>query len=149
MMPYFRSLPPRIKNGKQRLAIDFNLIPDSGKPTAEEAPYIIKSQAKAGTCSFYAYATIYVKRDGKRVTIAITSVRQYDTEVAVITRLLDKISQLNLKIKRLYLDRGFFNVPVIRWLKALDIPFEILKSFVVKKLVLDNYSNSVRVTKRL
>ena len=124
-MPYFRSLPPRIKDGKQRLAIDFNLISYYGKPTDEEAPYIIRSQAKAGTCSFYAYATVYVIRKGKRVTVAITSVRQYDTEVAVITRLLDKISQLNLKIKRLYLDRGFFNGTKIRWLKALDIPFEM------------------------
>jgi putative transposase len=67
----------------------------------------------------------YVIRKGKRVTVAMTSVRQCDTEVAVITRLLHKISQLNLKIKRLYLERGFFNLPVIRWLKALNIPFEM------------------------
>jgi len=35
------------------------------------------------------------------------------------------MSQISLKVKCLYLDRGFFNVPVIRWLKALDIPFEM------------------------
>ena len=28
-----------------------------------------------------------------------------------------------LPIKRLYLDRGFFSIAVIRWLKALDISF--------------------------
>lgn len=32
---------------------------------------------------------------------------------------------MNLKIERLYLDRKFFYVPVIRWLQALDIPFEM------------------------
>ncbi len=32
---------------------------------------------------------------------------------------------MKLRVERLYLDRGFFCVPVIRWLKALDIPFEM------------------------
>ncbi|MGC8713593.1 MAG: transposase, partial [Leptodesmis sp.] len=30
---------------------------------------------------------------------------------------------LKIRVKRLYLDRGFYSVPVIRWLKALNIPF--------------------------
>ncbi|MEH2093111.1 MAG: hypothetical protein V7K96_06870, partial [Nostoc sp.] len=29
-----------------------------GKPTSEELPYIYRSQAKSGTHSFYAYATL-------------------------------------------------------------------------------------------
>ncbi len=32
---------------------------------------------------------------------------------------------MNLRIERLYLDREFFCVPVIRWLQCLDIPFEM------------------------
>lgn len=116
-------LPPRIVKGKQSIAIDFNLIPYYGKPAPGEEPYIVRSQAKAGTCSFYAYATVYVIRKNKRVTIAIISVRHDETNVSVITRLLDKISGLNLRIKSLYIDRGFFSVPIIRWLKALGISF--------------------------
>ncbi len=119
------SLPPRICESTQCIATDLNLIPYYGKPTPEEEPYIYRSKAKDGTCSFYAYATFYVIRKNKRVTIAITSVRSDDTTIAVITRLFDKIDTLNLKIKRLYLDRGYFCVPVIRWLQALDIPFEM------------------------
>lgn len=45
--------------------------------------------------------------------------------VCVITRLLDQIAQLHISIKRLYLDRGFYCVPVIRWLQACDIPLEM------------------------
>ena len=30
-----------------------------GQPTPEEEPYIYRSQAKDGTCAFYAYATLY------------------------------------------------------------------------------------------
>lgn len=118
-------LPPRIYNSMQCVATDLNLIPYYGNPTPEEEPYIYRSKAKDGTCSFYAYATLYVIRKDKRVTIAITSVRSDDTTIAVITRLLDKIETLKVNIKRLYLDRGYFCVPVIRWLQALDIPFEM------------------------
>jgi putative transposase len=118
-------LPPRIYKGKQAVAVDINLIPYYGTPTPAEEPYICRSKAKAGTCSFYAYATLYVIRKGKRITAAIISVRRDDTDVAVITRLLGRISPLKLRIKRMLIDRGFFSVPVIRWLKALDIPFEM------------------------
>ena len=43
--------------------------------------------------------------------------------MAIITYLLNKAQSLNLKFKRLYLDRGFYSSSVIRWLMALDIPF--------------------------
>ena len=39
--------------------------------------------------------------------------------------MLALIDPLRLRIERLYLDREFFCVPVIRWLQALDIPFEM------------------------
>ena len=89
----------------------------------QELPYIYRSEAKAGTCSFYAYATLYVLTKGKRVTLAIRGVRWLDTSVAIITYLLAELEVLTLQVKKLYLDRGFFNVSVIRWLIALDIPF--------------------------
>ena len=116
-------LPRRIKKGKHKLAIDLNLIPYYGKPNNEEKDYIYRGQAKNGTCSFYAYATVYIIAKNKRLTIAILGIKQSYTNVAIITYLLDKIQSLNLKIKRLYLDRGFYSASVIRWLIALDIPF--------------------------
>ncbi len=118
-------LPDGIRQAKQKVAIDLKLIPYYGEPTLEEAPFIYRSKAKNGTCSFYAYATLYVIKKDKRVTLAIKAVRQQDTLVAIITYLLAVIDPLKLKIERLYLDREFFCVPVIRWLKALDIPFEM------------------------
>ena len=72
-------LPKGLKKKRQALAIDINLIPYYGKPSSEEAPYIYRSKAKNGTCSFYAYATIYVIKKGKRVTLAIRGVRWADT----------------------------------------------------------------------
>lgn len=114
---------PQIKKGKLKLAIDLNLIPYYGEPSAEEKPYIYRSQAKLGTCSFYAYATLYVIKKNKRFTLAIRAVRQIDTMVSVISYLLGYISSLRLDFKTLYLDRGFFSISVIRWLQMLNIPF--------------------------
>lgn len=118
-------VPGRLQHSRQKLAIDLNLIPYYGIPSEQEEPYIIRSQAKAGTCSFYAYATVYVISRGKRVTLALHAVRREETLVCVITRLLDQMAPLHISIKRLYLDRGFYCVPVIRWLQACDIPFEM------------------------
>ncbi len=48
-------MPTVIRQGQQKIDIDFNLIPYYGEPSPLEAPYIYRSQAKNGTCSFYAY----------------------------------------------------------------------------------------------
>ena len=118
-------VPGRLGNSRQKFALDLNLIPYYGTPSEQERPYIIRSQAKTGTCSFYAYATLYVISRGKRITLALHAVRRDETMVCVITRLLHRIALLDIHIKRLYLDRGFYSVAVIRWLQACDIPFEM------------------------
>ena len=116
-------LPGRMAGTAQRIAIDLNLIPYYGTPSEIETPYIIRSQAKAGTCSFYAYATAYVISRGKRISLALHALRRDETIVAVLTQLFDRLTALDVGIKRLYLDRGFYSVPVIRWLQTCDIPF--------------------------
>jgi len=116
-------IPLGLKRGCLKIAIDLNLICYYGKPTLQELPYIYRSQAKSGTHSFYAYATLYVINKNKRVTLAVRGVRRLDTSVAIITYLLAELESLKINVKKLYLDRGFFNTPVIRWLQALDIPF--------------------------
>ena len=115
-------IPKGLKKKSLVFAIDLNLIPYYGKPNNLEKPYIYRSQAKDGTCSFYAYATLYTIKKGKRVTLAIRGVRWQDTKVAILTYLLAELSSLKINLKRLYLDREFFSIAVIRWLQALDIP---------------------------
>ena len=116
-------LPSQIVNRRQRLAIDLHLIPYYGKATAVEGRYLYRSCAKAGTTRFFADATVYVIRAQQRVTLAVHAVPQGETLVATLTYLLSAIAPLRVKVKRLYLDRGFFSVPVIRWLQALNLPF--------------------------
>jgi len=40
-------VPNGIQKGKNKIAIDFNLIPYYGKPSPLEEPYIYRSQAKS------------------------------------------------------------------------------------------------------
>ena len=103
------------KKGCLKIAIDLNLICYYGKPTLLESAYIYRSQAKAGTHSFYAksatgsipggelraYATLYVITKNKRVTLAIRGVRQLDTSVALITYLLAELDALKINVKKL------------------------------------------------
>lgn len=116
-------LPDGIYNHRHRLAIDLHLIPYYGVPGQQETPYIYRSQAKAGTTTFFAYATVYVIRRHQRVTLALHAIPRGETLVATVTILLARLTALRVKIKRLYLDRGFYSIPVIRWLQALRIPF--------------------------
>ena len=53
--------------------------------------------------------------------MAIKGVKFQDTKVCILTCLLAELSSLKIKVKKLYLDREFFSISVIRWLKALDI----------------------------
>jgi hypothetical protein len=116
-------IPPKLRNRSHRLAIDLHLIPYYGKPTDIEANYVYRSIARAGTTRFFAYATVYAICRNKRVTLAIHAVPCTETLVATLTYLLAIIHPLRMSIKLLCLDRGFYSVPIIRWLKALNFPF--------------------------
>jgi hypothetical protein len=107
-------LMPSINKTQLSVAIDLNLIPYYGKPSSEELPYIDRSEAKLGTYFFYAHVILCILNQDQRFTIAIRAVRRQETIVATLTYLLAELASHNLKIKKLYLDRGFFTVPVIR-----------------------------------
>ncbi len=116
-------LPSNVRNHRHKLAIDLHLIPYYGQPSPASALYIYRSQVKASTTSFFAYGSIYLIRRHHRVTLAVHPVRCDETLVATISYLLAQLNPLHIKVMHLYLDRGFYGVPVIRWLKALRIPF--------------------------
>lgn len=86
-LAFVNQIPRGIKKSHLKLAIDLNLIPYYGNPSEEELPYIYRSKAKSGTCSFYAYATLYAIKKNKRVTLAIRGVRWSAPKVALITYL--------------------------------------------------------------
>src|SRR3954452_23894233 len=98
-------LPADVRQRPQRVAIDLTLLPYYGRPAVESGE-LRRGGAKAGTTRFHAYATAYLARDGRRLTLALTYVRAQDEVLDVLLDLLGRVQRLGITIDRLYLDRG-------------------------------------------
>lgn len=114
-------LPPRIQGRAHRVGLDLVLLPYYGEPE-QDAQELRRSKAQRGTTRFHCYATVYVIKHHKRVTLAVTYVRADDTLLAVLTRLLARLVALQVGIRRLYLDRQFYAVALLRYLKTQPFP---------------------------
>lgn len=112
----------RLKRRAWQVAIDWHLVPYYGKPSRSKNE-LCYGKPERGTTKFHGYATACIVEYGRRYTLALTRVRGSDSRVAVLRRLIGRIRSLGLKIKRLLLDRAFFNIPVISYLKAERIRF--------------------------
>jgi hypothetical protein len=104
------------------VAIDLTLIPYYGRHPLGH-PEIYRSQAKAGTHSFFAYATAYVMLHGQRFTLAVTPVTRSEALKDVLQELLALVSRAGLRPGLLLLDRGFYSVEIIRYLQQARRPF--------------------------
>ena len=115
-------LPRRLQRRNWPVAIDWHLTPYYGEPQRSRNE-IYYGKPKQGTQKFHAYATACIVSHGVRYTLAATWVRRHETMVTVLKRLVDRIREKGLKIKRMLVDRAFFNVPVIEYLQGQEIPF--------------------------
>jgi putative transposase len=115
-------LPRRLKHGAWEVAIDWHLVPYYGQPHKSRNE-IYYGQPKQGTKNFHAYATICILQYGQRYTLGCTWVRRHEALTTAIQRLLAKVREKGVKIRRVLLDRAFFNVPVIELLQQEQLPF--------------------------
>ena len=115
-------LPRALRRRRQPLAIDLHLVPYHGLPLQAEHE-VYRSQAKSGTCSFHAYATCYVIRQGLRFTVALTWVQRGEALADVVRRLLAQAAKAGVRPRYLLLDRGFCSVAVLRYLQASRRPY--------------------------
>jgi len=115
-------LPRSMRAKAWQVAIDWHLVPYYGKPHASRNE-LYYGKPRQGTSKFHAYATACIVQYGRRYTLALTWVRRHETTVQVLGRLLVQIRKIDLQIKRLLLDRAFFNVPVVEFLQAEQVPF--------------------------
>lgn len=136
-------------------AIDIHYIPYHGKPKKDDAE-IVRSKAKSGTTHFHAYATLYVIVWGKRFTLAVKYIMKGTSNLEIVSYFMNVIQSLNLSIKRLYMDKGFCEVPVINYLKkrgmntiiALPLKGKTVKSYLKgKKSKIISYTMKSQKTK--
>jgi putative transposase len=114
-------LPPRIIGYRHRIAVDLVFLPYYGEP-AQDPKELRRSRANRGTTRFHCYATAYLIKHNKRVTLAMTYVRAEDTLLEVLKRLLSRLEEIGVGLRRLYLDRSFYSVEIIRFLKGQPFP---------------------------
>lgn len=117
-------LPKALFRRKRMVAIDLTLIPYHGKPAHDEKE-VYRSKAKSGTTHFHAYATAVVVHKGHRYTLALTRVEKNEKMKEVVQRLVKIVRQRKIKIKFLLLDKEFYSVAVITYLKRAQYGFII------------------------
>jgi putative transposase len=116
------NLTSKMRRVRCDIAIDLVLVPYHGEPKHDENE-VRRSQAREGTTHFHCYATAYMIYKDQRVTLALTFVRKGDTMPDILRRLFKRLDALNLNVKKLYLDKGFYSIAVIRLLKTRGTPF--------------------------
>jgi len=124
-------LPPRIRGGQHKAAIDLTFIPYHGD-AAEDPNEIRRGKAKSGTTHFHCYATAYVIKKNKRITLAVTYVQADDTLIEVLERLLARLKALDVRLKRLYLDKQFYCVPVINYFQTHYPALEVIIPVIIR-----------------
>ena len=117
-------LPKALFRKSRRIAIDLTLIPYHGQPHREKKE-IYRSAPKSGTTHFHAYATAAVVHKGHRYTLALLRVEHGTSMKEVVQRLIKIVRGRGVKIRYLLLDKGFFSVEVIDYLKRAQWGFII------------------------
>ena len=115
-------LPRCMRRRAWEVAIDWHLQPYYGQPEKSRNE-LYYGQPKQGTTKFHAYATACIVEYGRRYTLVLTWVRRHESMVRVLRRLVARIREIGLKIRRVLLDRAFFNVPVVEFLQEEKLPF--------------------------
>ncbi len=127
-------LPKGLFKNSKRLAVDLVLIPHHGI-YCYNINEIYRSQPKSGTSHFHTYATACLLHKGFRYTVALTP---------VVKRLLDQCRNIGLRCKLLLLDRGFYSVSVISYLKHAQVPFVMPVIIRDKKATKDQEAGGTR-----
>jgi hypothetical protein len=108
-------IPSRVWRHARDVAIDLHDRPYYGKVSQEEGLWV-RGKAKAGTTRFYRVATAYVMLNNLRVTLSVHFFLPGDTMVSVLDTLLSDLKGRQLRIRRLFMDKGFSGIEVMEYL---------------------------------
>lgn len=113
-----KSFSFELKGQFLEMAIDFHDQSYYGKLEQSEGKWV-GAEAKNGTTKVYRVATLYVIKNGHRLTLGIKFVVPDETAKEVVEYLLNQLKRLEISAKCLYLDRGFASIEVARYLKGI------------------------------
>lgn len=116
--PLVKAWRSGLLQGPVNIAIDFTDEPWYGK----DPPFIVRSEADRGTTRFIRFAHLSVVEPGRRLVVASVPVDR-NSEKAEWVRMLLRGAQRQVRIRRVYMDRGFHSIPVVRLLNRMGLRF--------------------------
>jgi putative transposase len=100
------------------VAIDFHDVPYYGQAIDPDHPQFVKTQESRGTHRAYHYATLDILFPNFRFTVALRYLRERGHRQRTVARLLAEAHRAGVQVRRLYLDREFYEYETLSWLKA-------------------------------
>lgn len=107
----------RYWKGLQTVAVDLVEVPYHGL-AAQNPNEIRRGKAKQGTTHFHVFATAYVVRQHRRVTLALHYVRLNESLVSVLDALKSWLDELGVRVGLWLADRAFCSVAALRWFSS-------------------------------
>jgi 2-phospho-L-lactate guanylyltransferase (CobY/MobA/RfbA family) len=107
-----------LKRQKLEVAIEFHDQPFYGKSEQAEGLWV-GAEAKNGTTKVYRVATLYVIKNGHRLTLGIKFVLPDETAKEIVEYLLKQLRRVEIEARVVYLDRGFASIEITRYLKSI------------------------------
>jgi len=104
---------------KYDVAIDFTDWLFYGDKTA---PMVVGTQPKNGTDACYKFATVNIVEKGERFTLLALPIAPFDRKEDILARLIE-YARKRIKIRKVYLDRGFFSTGCIKTLNRYRVNF--------------------------
>jgi len=86
------------------------------------APMVVGKEPERGTSKCYKFATINIVEAGKRFTLLALPVGPFDTKEEILRKLLSYVLE-RIKIRRLYVDRGFCDSNAIKVFNSLHLKY--------------------------
>jgi hypothetical protein len=114
------AIPQRLRRQPQVMALDLHQRPFYGRKNTRGAT---RGKKKAGTRTFFAYATLAALTPWGRFTCGLLPTRPKMRLTTVVGGLLRQAEEAGLSISRLLLDKGFYAAEVIDLLQRASVPF--------------------------
>jgi hypothetical protein len=114
-------IPPRVWQQACDVAMDFQDRPYYGKAPQATGLWV-RGRARDGTTHFYRVATAYVMLNHLRVTLAIRFVLPKEEIVTIVRDLQNALKKLRIRVRRLFLDKGFGGIALLAALERQGQP---------------------------
>ena len=116
-------LPSWLWDHPKEVACDLHEEPYYGEYDKEDPDnWVCGGEARDGTTHFYCCATAYIIHRGERMTLAVEFVNPKTDLSLVLQHLLERVKELGIPFKSLFLDKGFCSIPIMANLLTQGLP---------------------------